>query len=137
MVASLGGDLVSFIVTHLTPVVQKVDSGIQQISLYQWLVQLVSLLLIHWILIYPVDTPIQGLNKWGQLEGDVRDHVTPRESESFLRQTAKVNLYRVTKFSLHLSFTVHYFLKNIRLSQWTSFILKNSFGQYLSAHFLF
>ena len=29
--------------------------------------QLVSLILIHWIVIYPVDSPIQRLNNWGQI----------------------------------------------------------------------
>ena len=31
-----------------------------------WIVQLVSLILIHWIVIYPVDSAIQLLNNWGQ-----------------------------------------------------------------------
>ena len=43
----------------LAPVVQKVDNGI---------VQLVSLILIHWIEIYPVDSAIQLLNNWGQVK---------------------------------------------------------------------
>ena len=43
----------------LVPVVQKVDSTIH------WIAQLVSLTLIHWIVIYPVDSAIQLLNNWG------------------------------------------------------------------------
>ena len=43
----------------LAPVVQKVDNGIAQ---------LVSLILIHWIEIYPVDSAIQLLNNWGQVK---------------------------------------------------------------------
>jgi len=31
----------------------------------QWITQLVSLTLIHWIVIYPMDSAIQLLNKWG------------------------------------------------------------------------
>jgi len=30
--------------------------------------QLVSLILIHWIVIYPVDSAIQLLNNWGQMD---------------------------------------------------------------------
>ena len=43
----------------LAPVVQKVDSTIQ------WIVQLVLLILNHWIVIYPVASTIQLLNNWG------------------------------------------------------------------------
>ena len=43
----------------LAPTVQKVDSAIQ------WIVQLVSLILIYWIKIYPMDSGIQLLNNWG------------------------------------------------------------------------
>ena len=44
---------------NLAPTVQKVDSAIQ------WIIQSVSLLLIHWIVIYPMDSAIQLLNNWG------------------------------------------------------------------------
>ena len=44
---------------NLAPAVQKVDSAIQ------WIVQLVSLILIHWTEIYPMDSAIQLLNNWG------------------------------------------------------------------------
>ena len=44
---------------NLAPTVQKVDSAIQ------WIVQLVSLILMHWIVIYPMDSAIQLLNNWG------------------------------------------------------------------------
>ena len=37
-----------------------------QISI-QWLVQMVSLILIFWLLIYPVDSPVQLWNNWGQV----------------------------------------------------------------------
>ena len=43
----------------LALVAQKVDSTIH------WIAQLVSLTLIHWIVIYPVDSAIQLLNNWG------------------------------------------------------------------------
>ena len=41
------------------PVVRKVDSSIH------WIVQLFFLILIHWIVICPVDSAIQGLNNRG------------------------------------------------------------------------
>ena len=44
---------------NLAPTVQKVDSAIQ------WIIQLVSLIRIHWIEIYPMDSAIQLLNNWG------------------------------------------------------------------------
>ena len=34
-------------------------------------------------------------------------------SNNFLRQTANMNMYHVTKFSLYFSLTVHYFITNI------------------------
>ena len=37
-----------------------------QISL-QWLVQMVSLILIFWLVIYLVDSPVQLWNNWGQV----------------------------------------------------------------------
>ena len=42
-------------------VVQTVDSAIH------WITQLVSIILIRWIAIYPVDSAIQFLNNWGQV----------------------------------------------------------------------
>ena len=48
-----------WLLIHLAPVVQKVDSAIH------WIIQLVSLILIHWIAIYPVDSAIHLLNNWG------------------------------------------------------------------------
>ena len=47
--------------SNLAPVVQKMDrhSAIHEIT------QLVSLTLIHWIMIYPMDSAIQRLNKVG------------------------------------------------------------------------
>ena len=42
--------------THLAPVVQKLDSAIK------WIAQMVSLILVHWIVIYLVDSAIQLLN---------------------------------------------------------------------------
>ena len=47
----------------LIPVVhEKVDNVNCTISL-QWITKLVSLELMHWIVIFPVDTTIQRLNK--------------------------------------------------------------------------
>ena len=34
----------------------------------QWIAQLVSLILTHWIVIYPVDSAIQLLNNWGLVD---------------------------------------------------------------------
>ena len=42
------------------PVVQKLDSAIH------WITQLVLLVFIRWIVIYPVDSAIHCLNNWGQ-----------------------------------------------------------------------
>ena len=41
---------------NLAPVVQKVDNAIQWIITIQRILQLLSLILIHWIVIYPVDS---------------------------------------------------------------------------------
>ena len=43
---------------NLAPTVQKVDSAVQ------WIIQLVYLILIYWIKIYPMDSAIQRLNNW-------------------------------------------------------------------------
>ena len=51
---------------HQAPVVQKVDSTIQRIHLRQK-VQFVSLIVIHRLVIYPVDSAVQLLNNWGQI----------------------------------------------------------------------
>ena len=55
---------------HKGPVVRRVDSPIHRINicLYVWIAQLVSLILIHWIVIYSVDNAIQLLSNWGQVE---------------------------------------------------------------------
>ena len=42
------------------PVVQTLDSAIH------WITQLVLLVFIRWIVIYPVDSAIHRLNNWGQ-----------------------------------------------------------------------
>ena len=44
---------------NLALTVQKVDSAIQ------WIIRLVSRILIYWIEIYPMDSAIQLLNNWG------------------------------------------------------------------------
>ena len=49
----------------LTPGVQKVDSAIHRINHYPLdSALLVSLILMRWIVIYPVNTTIQLLNNW-------------------------------------------------------------------------
>ena len=48
------------------PVVQKVDSTIQ------WIAQLVFVLLIRWIAIYPVDSAIHVLNNQGLVDSDIQ-----------------------------------------------------------------
>ena len=66
----------------LPPVVQRVDSAIHQAPAVQTLdsaihplnhypadsVILISVILIHWIVIYPVDSAIQRLNNRGQIK---------------------------------------------------------------------
>ena len=44
---------------HQAPVVQILDSAIH------WITQLVLLVFIRWIVIYPVDSAIHRLNNWG------------------------------------------------------------------------
>ena len=47
---------------------KKVDSDIQQINLYpvhSAIILLLSLILIHWLVIHPVDSASQRLNNWG------------------------------------------------------------------------
>ena len=70
------------------PVVQKVDFAIHRINHYpvysaigfpniyqalvvQWIVQSVSLILIRWIVIYPMDSAIQLLKNCGLLDSDL------------------------------------------------------------------
>ena len=55
-------------VLDLAPVVQKVDNAIHWINLYpvEWIAQLVSLILICWIVIYLVDSAIQRFNNPGR-----------------------------------------------------------------------
>ena len=55
----------STLLNHLTPeaqapVVQTLDSAIH------WITQLVLLVFIRWIVIYPVDSAIHRLKNWGQ-----------------------------------------------------------------------
>ena len=45
------------IILH-APVVKMVDRAIHRINLYPWIVQLVSLIVINWIVIYLVDSAI-------------------------------------------------------------------------------
>ena len=47
---------------------KKVDSDIQQINLYpvhSAIILLISLILIPWLVIHPVDSASQRLNYWG------------------------------------------------------------------------
>ena len=54
-------------VRNLAPVFRKADSTIHWINItIQWIVQLVFVILIRWIAIYPVDSAIQLLNNRGQ-----------------------------------------------------------------------
>ena len=52
----------------LAPAVEKVDNAIHWINIYpvQWITQLVFLTRIRWIVIYPTDSAVQGLNNWDQ-----------------------------------------------------------------------
>ena len=52
----------------LAPVVQKLDSAIHRINHYPVdLSDRETNCVIHWIVIYPVDSAIQLLNNWGQV----------------------------------------------------------------------
>ena len=49
------------------PVVQTLDSAVHRINHYPAdSVLLISVILTHWIVIYPVDSATQRLNNWGQ-----------------------------------------------------------------------
>ena len=54
-----------YLFINLIPVVQKMDNAIQQINHYPLDSAMVSLTLIRWIVIYPVDCAIQLLKNWG------------------------------------------------------------------------
>ena len=54
------------IIKGLVPVVQSWIVLSTVLISIQWTVQLVSLILIHWIEIYLIESSIQLLNKWGQ-----------------------------------------------------------------------
>ena len=58
--------LICWIVIYLGPVVQKVDCTIQ------WIVQLLFVLLIRWIAIYPVYSAIHVLNNQGLVDSDIQ-----------------------------------------------------------------
>ena len=49
------------------PVVQKVDSAIRRINHYPLMAQLVYQILVHWIVISPVDSAILRLNNRAQM----------------------------------------------------------------------
>ena len=50
----------------MAPVVQTLDSAIH------WITQLVLLVFIRWIVIYPLDSAIHRLNNWGLLNNRAR-----------------------------------------------------------------
>ena len=52
--------------THQAPVVQMPDSAIHRIKHYSQIAKLISIILIRWIVIYPVGSAIQRLNIRGQ-----------------------------------------------------------------------
>ena len=68
-IAALPSPPPSSIFIHLAPDVQKVDLTLStgQITIH-WIMQLIPVILIHWIVIYPVDSTIQHLNNPGQVE---------------------------------------------------------------------
>ena len=64
--------------THLAPVVEKVKNAIH------WIAQLVSLILIRWIVIYPVDSTIQRLNNRGLIITDTSYKKGTRSIQRFM-----------------------------------------------------
>ena len=58
-------DLHIIFLVSQAPVVQTLDSAIHRIKSIQWITQLVFLILILWIVIYPVDSANQRLNNRG------------------------------------------------------------------------
>ena len=59
-------DVVGIVTFDLAPVVQKVDSAIHRINHYPLdsAILLVSLILMHWMVIYPVDSAIHRINHY-------------------------------------------------------------------------
>ena len=55
---------------YQTPVVKTLDSAIHWVRMYPRIEQLVFLILIRWIGIYPVDSAKQSLNDRGQINSD-------------------------------------------------------------------
>ena len=53
-----------WIAVYQAPVVQTLDSAIHRIEIYPGITQLVSLILIRWIVIYPVDSVIHRINHY-------------------------------------------------------------------------
>ena len=72
--------------THLAPVVEKVKNAIHRIA------QLVSLILIRWIVIYPVDSAIQRLNNRGLIITDTLKGT--RSIQRFMTYEKKLQIMR-------------------------------------------
>ena len=53
---------------YLAPVVQNVDNTIYRINVYP----LNSAILIHWIVVYPVDSGIQLLKNWAKVDSTIQ-----------------------------------------------------------------
>ena len=53
---------------YLAPIVQNVDNAIHRINVYP----LNSAILIHWIVIYPVDSGIQLLKNWAKVDSTIQ-----------------------------------------------------------------
>jgi len=63
------------LVPLLRPLARVVQQNNNAISVHgsitiQWVTQLVSLILIHWIVIYPVESAIQRLKNWNLERGE-------------------------------------------------------------------
>ena len=96
---------------HLAPVVQMLDSAIH------WITQLVLLVFIRWIVIYPVESAIHRLNNWGLVDRrennsahlkmycvtpasfcHLHSYPFPCEFSGLVRSSSSVSLYNIHGF---------------------------------------
>ena len=88
-----GKDVVGIVTFDQTPVVQKVDSAIHRINHYPLdsAILLVSLILMHWMVIYPVDSAVQLFNNSGQLGLLPTNHIIAAYITMVYEETFDVN----------------------------------------------
>ena len=119
-------------------VAQKVDSAIHQINLYPVDSAMVSLILIHWIAVYPMEGTIQHLNNQCQV---VAQHTARGLMEPVWGPTG-LYVYPCLPFIIHSQFThldwllLHFFALWFRILS-SKLITSTSFSYFsYSLHFM-